>query len=206
MKLPQLVTTAAAALWIACAAAPVHAQSAAIAPPQAVERLFSGGVEEDWFADSFLREVSVAQVSAIVADLQRRYGRLVGVEPAGDRLTARLERAELPVRISLDGAGRITGLLFEAPIVAGGFDDHVKAIADLPGEVALLIVSDGEVVAAHRADEPLAVGSAAKLAILAAVDGAVAAGRLGWTGWSGSIPAGARCRRDSFRTGRPAPR
>jgi hypothetical protein len=56
----------------------------------------------------------------------------------------------------------------------------VAAIAALPGEASVLLSTDGEERAAHDPDAVLAVGSAAKLAILKALDEAVAAGRLAW--------------------------
>jgi beta-lactamase class A len=48
----------------------------------------------------------------------------------------------------------------------------------LPGKTAVYVATDGVEVAAHGADEPLAVGSTFKLAILAALRDAIGAGTL----------------------------
>src|SRR5690606_12626143 len=80
----------------------------------------------------------------------------------------------------LDAEGRIAGLLFEPPVASGDLSQQVEAITALPGRTAILVLSNGEAQAEHNADEPLAVGSAAKLAVLKAVREAVEAGQLRW--------------------------
>jgi beta-lactamase class A len=147
----------------------------------AVERLFRApAVEESWFAPEFLAQAPPGSVAAIVADIENRYGPLDGVAGDDDSLTVRLERAEVPAHVALDSSGRIAGLRFEAPVPTTGVAAQVEAIAALPGRASVLVASDGETVATHDPDAVLAVGSAAKLAILKAVADQVAAGRLAW--------------------------
>lgn len=157
------------------------AASQSIEPEQAIERLFWEPIDKDWFADSFLAQVPAARVDAITTGFKERFGALKSVVRRGSNYVARLERADVPIHISLDPAGHIIGLLAETPVPTGGtLDDLAGAIAGLPGRAALLVISDGKMRLAHQADAPLAVGSAMKLAILAALDDAVKQGRLGW--------------------------
>lgn len=157
------------------------AASQSIGPERAIERLFREPIDKDWFADSFLAQVPAARVEAITTGFKERFGALKSVVRHGGNYVARLERADVPIHISLDPAGRIVGLLAETPVPTGGtLDDFASAIEALPGRTALLVVSDGKTLVAQQADAPLAVGSAMKLAILAALDDAVKQGRLGW--------------------------
>lgn len=55
-----------------------------------------------------------------------------------------------------------------------------KPLPPCPAKPRYLVLSGGKVEAEHKADAALAVGSAAKLAVLKAVADAVAAGRLSW--------------------------
>lgn len=178
---------------------------AGFAPPAAagereaaVERLFGANPPpEDWFAPRFLEQVPAAEVGRIVDGLQREHGSLRAVRPRGEGLLLVLEGAEVPARVALDGEGRIAGLFFETPVPTGrGLARQAATIAALPGRSALLVLRDGEILADHAAEEPLAVGSAAKLAILEALRLAVAEGRLSWErvlplreGWR-SLPSG----------------
>ncbi|WP_163268989.1 serine hydrolase [Chelativorans alearense] len=152
------------------------------ADPKAVlKRLFEAPeLEREWFAPDFLAQIPTAQIVGIVEYPEKRYGQLRSISGEGQRFTIALERAEIPTRLVLDGEGRIAGLLFEPAVAAGALTQQVDAVAGLPGRTALLVLSDGEERAAHNADEPLAVGSAAKLAILKAVTDAVSQGRLEW--------------------------
>ena len=130
---------------------------------------------------SFLAVVPALEVGRLIAGLRAQFGPLRSIEPKPDGgFLIRLERAAIPASITLDGEGRIAGLWFGAPEIAGEIADHAAAIRALPGKKALLILTDGEPVITDSADAPLAVGSAAKLAILAALEQAVADGRLAW--------------------------
>lgn len=168
-----------AVIAILAGAGPAGAQEASTAAT--VERLFRADrIDPGWFTGDFLAAVPAAEVGRMIGDLTRRFGPLEEVEGGGGRLTARLADAEVPIRIALDESGRIAGLRLEGPIV-GTIEDQVAAIAALPGRSAVLVETDGRIMAAHEPDAALAVGSAAKLAVLKAVDQAVGAGRLSWT-------------------------
>src|SRR5690606_12929077 len=80
-----------------------------------------------------------------------------------------------------DDQGRIDGIYFYPPrLRAGEIDAFAAEIAALPGETSLLVVKDGQVIADHQAELPLAVGSSFKLAVLAALKEEVLAGVRSW--------------------------
>ncbi len=169
----------AALAVIMAAASPGRGHAEPIDTNAAVARLFRQPVVADWFAPSFLAEVSADRVAAIVKQLVDQYGGLSEVAGRGGQLTVRLQRAEVPTAAVLDAEGRFTGLFFQTPIpTAGSLDDAVAAIAALPGKTSVLVLTNGETRGAHEPDAVLAVGSAMKLAILAALDRAVAEKRL----------------------------
>lgn len=168
-------------LFIFCAAPLTAAAQGENDPETVLERLFqTQQLEEEWFTQAFLDQVPIAQVSAIVSDLEQQFGAFQSVAGAGESFTVSLEEAEVPTRLTLDSEGRIAGLFLEPPIAAGTLSAQIQHIATLPGDTAVLVTRNGEPEAQHNAEEPLAVGSSAKLAILKAVTEAVEAGDLQW--------------------------
>jgi beta-lactamase class A len=154
-----------------------------IAPNAAIERLFtSDKIDADWFGASFLQQVTVAQIQAIVDQFKSQLGAYQSVHPDGDHFSTELEKASIPTYISLDGNGRIIGLLFKAPVMRS--KDLQAALApfkQLPGQVSLTIVSAGKPATDYNADKALAVGSAFKLAVLSAIKKQVDARRMSWS-------------------------
>jgi len=173
-----VILAAMAALF---APAPIAAAEE-ITPGEAVARLFTAEeIAEDLFTEAFLAEVSIRQMADLLAALETRHGAFREVTGEGEDLTTRLAMVRVPTQVALDADGRIAGLFFRGPIPVGGdVQSYVDAISALPGNTSVLVTTDGEAVAAHRADAVMAVGSAAKLAILAEAQAQVAAGELAW--------------------------
>ncbi|WP_051328852.1 serine hydrolase [Geminicoccus roseus] len=172
-----------ALLALLLGAGPAGAEEQAVNQPAALERLFEQAeIRPEWFTADFLAQVPLGQVEALLARLARQYGQVRGVAAAGEgRFVVSLERATVPATVTLDEDGRITALLLEPPVAsAGGLDEHVAAIAALPGQTSVLVTTDGKIVAAHRPEAVMAVGSAGKLAILEALRMTVEDGRLRW--------------------------
>src|SRR5690606_15662349 len=159
--------------------APVLAQPAE--PKTVIERLFTtDALEESWFAPSFLSALPLGEVEAFIKSYVEQYGSFQSVSGGGSEFVIELEKADVPALIALDQEGRIAGLRLQEAIPRASLEEHEEAIKGLPGETALLVISGGEDQVAHNADMRLAVGSAAKLAILKAAADAVAEGRLSW--------------------------
>jgi beta-lactamase class A len=161
---------------------PAQAQPLSASDPgAALTRLFTEPtVQADWFDEALLAAVPAEQIEAIVDGLSAGFGPLRAVTEDGGKYTVELERADIPTDIALDPEGRIVALLFGGVVPHGTVEEHVAAIAALPGETSVLVISDGEVTASHRPDATLAVGSVAKLAILKAVNYSVDNGALAW--------------------------
>ncbi len=183
-SIPQLFRALIAAALLALmslAATPAPAQT--ITPTDAVTRLFEQeqDINDGWFGEAFLAQVPVERLRSVVDMLTAQFGAFVEVTAGDGQLTTRLERATMPTQIVLDADGRIIGLSFGTPVPTGlDLGALVAQIAALPGTSSVLVTTNGTVVAGYQADMPLAVGSAFKLAVLAALEDEVAAGRLHW--------------------------
>lgn len=154
---------------------------AAITPEKALERLFTQELEADWFAPLFLAQLPVQQVELIIDQLTPALGAYEGVTSQGDQYLVHFAAGILPTQISLDVEGKIQGLFFQPPRPkTSDLDDIVQAFAELPGETALLVASNEGILAAHNPEQPLAVASAFKLAVLAALRDEIDTGRLAW--------------------------
>jgi beta-lactamase class A len=137
-------------------------------------------VPEDRFSAHFLQQVPHAQVRQIVAGLHQTLGPLARVQQADTGYQLHFARGEVPAHITLDAEGRIAGLWIGPSQLHGNLAAHAAAIQALSGATALLVLTEGETVAAHQADTPLSVGSAAKLAVLQAVQQEVSRQHLRW--------------------------
>jgi beta-lactamase class A len=151
-------------------------------PQQALERLFTGGpVQAAWFDASFLAQVPVTQVQQIVDQYTAQGGKFQRVAGSGHEFTVVLEKASFPSKAYLNAQGQFTGLWFgaEQPTYAS-FDESLRPFSQLPGRVGLLVLEDGKVRGSLNPDQPLAVGSAFKLAVLTALNREIIAGRHRW--------------------------
>ncbi|OUM99923.1 MAG: serine hydrolase [Firmicutes bacterium ZCTH02-B6] len=176
----------AAALALTLAAGPVGVSNALaqanISPAAALERLLvSDNLEAEWFAPVFLNQISVEQVALIIAQLTAGLGQFVGVEGAGMNYELVFEQGVVLAQIVLDAEGRIAGLFFGPPRPkVSGLEEALAPFAELPGQVSVLVLGGAAELAALNPDQPLAVGSAFKLAVLAALRQQVAVGERSW--------------------------
>ncbi len=146
-----------------------------------VRALFTEPVRPEWFAKAFLNQVSAEQVAAIVKQLSAQLGRFEGVRKEGEDYIAVFERGEVPVTIRLDAEGRIAGLFFKPPRKRlASLDEAVSALGAFPGKVGFLVLEGTRPLATLHEDARLAVGSAFKLSVLAALLDAVERGERRW--------------------------
>lgn len=157
--------------------------------------LVNGEAEiEAMFTAEFLAQVPAAQVRAIGETLRTQYGRARAVEriEATSATTAAVlidaERATLAMNLAIQPQAPhlIEGLLVTGAQVRGDSLAAIAAeVASLPGETAFAVARLGEdepeVLAAHRADAALAIGSTFKLWILAEISRQVQAGERRWS-------------------------
>jgi Beta-lactamase enzyme family len=153
------------------------------APAQSIERLFRAeSFDQGWFAPELLSKASADTLRRAVRQLVDNNGAFEGVARRGEEYLVELERALVPTVVGFDAEGRMTTLFFKRPIPRfGNVDDAKSAFTALPGKVALLVMQGNHSLMAFNDDQPLAVGSAFKLSVLAGVVDTVADGKLAWT-------------------------
>lgn len=150
-----------------------------LTPEAALERLFTAQpIQADWFAPTFLAQVPLAQIESVVADLRTNLGHYQAVQTAGHGYRVQFERGAVPTQIVLDLRGRISGLLFRASAIS--LNEAVEGLRALPGQVSLIVLENQTERVALNADQPLAVGSAFKLAVLNALKAQIQAGQRSW--------------------------
>jgi len=133
------------------------------------------------FADSFLAQVPLAEVQRVIARTAETVGPPEAVERTDEGYRVRSATHEMSVLMSLDARGRIAALLLRPPLEIGRTAvSYLEELKALPGETAVLVLEDGKPLFAHRAQDALAVGSAYKLGILAALAADIKAGKRRW--------------------------
>lgn len=154
-----------------------------VPPTEAISRLFTEDqLQKEWFADSFLAQISLAEISQIVQGIEGSVGAYQSIEDVDNGFVIAFARGLVPAHLALNDRGQITGLLFETPqLTAVSVEDLLNEFETLPGTVSVLATRDGEEIASLKADEPLAVGSTFKLFILQALREQVEAGAHQWT-------------------------
>lgn len=158
------------------------AHAEAVTPEEVFARLFTQGpAQPEWFTEEVLAEVPLGLFDSIVAQYTAVLGEYVGAEGSVPFFRLTFERGHTDAQLVLDEAGRIAGIWFGAPEpIVSGFDEALAGFYDLPGRVSVIVASNAGILASINPDEPLAVGSAFKLAIAAALKDLVAAGLRTW--------------------------
>jgi len=151
-------------------------------PTEILSRLFTEPeLQRDWFADSFLAQISLAEISQITQGIVSSVGAYQSIEDVPNGFVLTFERGKVPTHLALNANGQITGLLFETPQLTGlSIEEALTEFSTLPGQVHLLATRDGNDVAELNADNPLAVGSTFKLLILQVLQEQIAAGQHQW--------------------------
>lgn len=152
------------------------------APRAVLERfLTSDEVQAEWFTEAFLAQVPLAQITELRQQLTAQLGAFQRIEREESPFTLIFANGQATAEITLDGEGRISRLFFGPPTPpVATLDAAIEQFAALPGAVSVLVRKEGEALATLNADDPLAVGSAFKLAILAALHDQIAAGEHTW--------------------------
>ena len=176
--------------------------SASAAPSAALTKragelvgLFNGTAKPaDMFAPAFLAQVPEAQLSAVSRQLTGQLGaaRSVAKIDAKSDTSATVfvefERGTVQLEMALEPAAPnlIIGLLVTGTEVKGdSLAAILKEMQALPGQASLAVAKLGgavpEFTPSHRADQPMAIGSAFKLFLLAEISRQVEAGERRWS-------------------------
>ncbi|MBD2328209.1 serine hydrolase [Alkalinema sp. FACHB-956] len=155
---------------------------AAPSPATVLETLFrSPTIAADQFTDAFLQQVPVAKVQQIVDQLKQQLGPLQAVQGERSDFTVQLEKGSIPTQIVLTPDGKIAGLIFGAPTQnVASLDAAIAQFKTLPGQVSVLVREGQTTRAALNPTQPLAVGSAFKLAVLDQLQRQIKAQKLTW--------------------------
>jgi beta-lactamase class A len=144
--------------------------------------LRTGRADPARFSASFLSQVSTAQVDAILAQIEKTLGEYRRIDGTAGKYTAHFENGTVEVMVHLDAQGDVDGLFFKAPkLQAASLDDALRGLQPATGTLSYVILENGSEMAARDASAPLAVGSAFKLAVLAALRDQISRGRMHWT-------------------------
>jgi beta-lactamase class A len=174
------------------------APSAELARTRADALLRGGHADATWFSAVFLAQGTPAMTDAIIARLKTTLGAYTSIDGVQGHYTAHFEKGTDEVLVHLDAAGKIDGLFFRPPkLQAKSLDDALRQLRPPSGTLSYVITEGSSELAALNASEPLAVGSAFKLAVLEALRDEVNAGRRHWEDvvpldarWK-SLPSGA---------------
>ena len=135
-------------------------------------------------SNEFLRQLPVARLKSIMDDLNARCGELLEVEKAGEpgRFVLTTASYEVPTTLLRDSEGRIVKLWFSTPARRGvSLKAALAAIGRFDGAVSWTVLRDGKLIAGRDRDKPLAVGSAFKLVVLAALLECIEAKEARWS-------------------------
>ncbi|HEY9641258.1 MAG TPA: serine hydrolase [Coleofasciculaceae cyanobacterium] len=152
-----------------------------ISAQAALERLFTAPqLQPEWFAKSFLNQIPLSQIQTIIAGFPASLGTYQGVQKSGEAYQVIFEQGKLSAQITLNSSGQIAGILFKPQSNAIAPADAIHQLRQLPGQVNLLVLKNQAELAALNADQPLAVGSTFKLAVLVALRQQIEAGQRTW--------------------------
>ena len=151
------------------------------AESEVLSRLFVEGPSSASYTRQFQSAVPLPVMQQVLSQLMGQLGAFVTVEGKSNPYSVIFEYGSATTYIGLDGQGNIASLQFTQLIhTRGTLVEAVKSIVEMDGAVSVLIRKNGEVLISYQEDTPLAVGSAFKLGILAAIEDAILAGDMHW--------------------------
>lgn len=167
---------------LAAAGSPAKAQVNTLSDHDLLRAMLSGRpLAADWFAPDLLDAVPLPHIQTVVDGIHAEAGARLRVSGDGERYYLWIGRHRVPVTLHRRADGRIAGLFFH-PAVDTDLDlaAVLARLRALPGRVSYLVLRDGQVLGAQAEDTPLAIGSAFKLAVLAALKRQVDDGQARW--------------------------
>lgn len=136
---------------------------------------------EEVFSPKFLNAVPAEQIRILAAQMRDRYGKIHDVVSTSTGFRIITESHAIPTTIEFGSDGKVDGLLFKSPVtLSESVEEALSGMTELADRVSYLVRRDKEVVAELGAKTPLAVGSAFKLGVLAALQRDIEAGRRDW--------------------------
>lgn len=172
---------AAASVFALCAlSGPALSQEREV--PLLEDMFGAEGLDETAYAQAMLDAVPFPTLSDVIAKTRALIGDPVAVEHvSGADYLVKTASHEVPVTLVLDTEGKIAGLLIKpVAALAGSLGEVLAQLEAFEGEATYLVTRNGETTHAFGADRPLAVGSAFKLGVLAALRERIENGEASW--------------------------
>lgn len=168
-----------------------------LSPEQALQRLFaSEPIQADWFVPTFLQQIPLAQIQQVLTQISTGLGEVVSIKPTATGYAIKFTQGTVPAQVRLTADSKIAGLFFEPPLIPIPLEEAIAILETSPYTTGLLVTQDGNDLATINPNMPIAVASAFKLAVLAALKQQIDAGILTWDtvvelqpGWK-SLPSG----------------
>ncbi len=150
-----------------------------------LERLWrTPGESTSLFSDRFLSDIPAQEIEGIMANLGKECGAFEAVrrlKQAG-AFTLFAERCEIPTSLERDGEGKIIGLFFQTPVKHDvSLSDLLDEIKSFDGAVSYAVVENGDMIAGHDAERPMAVASAFKIIVFAVLLERIEKGEAAWS-------------------------
>lgn len=146
-----------------------------------LKHLFLEGPSSASYTRQFQSAVPLSVMQQVLSQIEEQLGVFSHVEGTANPYSVIFEHGSATTYISLDGQGSIASLQFTQLIhTRGTLTEAVKSIVEMDGAASVLIRKNGEALISHQEDTPLAVGSAFKLGILAAIEDAILAKDMHW--------------------------
>lgn len=138
-------------------------------------------ITADMFTPDFLAQAPLGQIQQAFARERAVVGPAIRIEKVGPGYVVHTANYAVPVEIGLDAGGRIASFVLRQAVRSlASIADVQQVLGQLKGQVSYLVTRNRSVLYAQGQRRPLAVSSAFKLAVLAALKDAIAAGRISW--------------------------
>jgi len=123
---------------------------------------------ESLFAASFLEQVSLNQIEAIVKQYGSVLGAVQSAEKTEDGYRLQFENGTVPAQISLNEEGKIIRLWFgNYNLTEDNLDSILAELKELPGELSVSVIKNNQKkVISYNDQKTMAVGSSFKLHVL----------------------------------------
>jgi Beta-lactamase enzyme family len=136
-------------------------------------------IQKEWFSEPFLAAVPFDLVEKTMEQLRFEYGSLMDIDARGTRLRLKFKDFVVSMWMGWDEDGKINSLRFGEPVPRES--RRLEAILrGLSGKSGLIVTKNGKTISAINADQPLAMASAFKLAVLKALKESINSGVRKW--------------------------
>ncbi|MGI9502916.1 MAG: serine hydrolase [Geminicoccaceae bacterium] len=136
-----------------------------------------------FFSALFLQQIPAGQLGSFLGGMIEQCGELITIQKTSKTGEYGMvtDRCEIPTVIARNADGKVGRLSLYQPVRRhASLDDLLRDIKAFDGSVSYAIFENGDQITGHDTDRPMAVGSAFKLIVLAAIRDLVEERKAGW--------------------------